>query len=366
MNQAQLPPTPATEEIANHQKDDIKHYMAALQATFSKAALSRATPSRANLSNAAASAPIGCPPLFYHPCYSQLELPVNHRYPIGKYRALYQHLLTNGFSSEHFLTAPAATESMVALCHCPTYIDALKHGTLDHKAMRRIGFPWSSALYQRSLQSIGGTIATAFAALECGMALHLSGGYHHAFYAEGAGFCLFNDLAIAAAMVKQQRPDLGKILIFDCDVHQGDGTAVLFSEDDQIITASLHGEKNFPARKQQSDWDIGLAHGCTDDDYLTALQQSLSLLLRLHQPELVIYDAGVDIHVQDDLGLLSISTTGIYQRDHFVFQSCRDAGIPVAAVIGGGYQRDVTALSDIHAQLFHAAMAVWQPNTLER
>lgn len=295
------------------------------------------------------------PPLIYHPCYSALQLPDRHRYPIGKYRALYELLLSQGVASHCFVDAPAATIAQLALVHDHRYITALINGELDAKKMRRIGFPWSETLLSRSLQSTGGTIHTAALALQNGIAIHLSGGYHHAFAEEGSGFCLFNDLAIAAKVMQQQ--GVGKILIFDCDVHQGDGTAVIFAEDPSIITASLHGEKNFPARKQQSDWDIGLENQLTDAPYLQAVNESIQYLLHLHQPDLVIYDAGVDIHQNDDLGLLHISTEGVFQRDLAVLGACKMANIPVAAVIGGGYQRDITALSQVHLQLFRAA---WQ------
>jgi acetoin utilization deacetylase AcuC-like enzyme len=295
------------------------------------------------------------PALVYHACYSELQLPDRHRYPIGKYRALYQALLAAEVPECCFVEPPLATRAELAQVHDTTYIEALCSGQLDAKAMRRIGFPWSEFLIQRSLRSVGGTIQTAQLALQHGLALHLSGGYHHAFAGEGSGFCLFNDLAVAARLLQQQGVD--KILIFDCDVHQGDGTALIFANDPNIITASLHGEKNFPARKQQSDWDLPLANGCTDEPYLQAVQQSLDYLLALHQPDLVLYDAGVDIHQQDDLGLLSISTDGILQRDQFVINRCRDLKIPLAAVIGGGYQRDLTALTAVHLQLFKAAFA---------
>lgn len=295
------------------------------------------------------------PPLIYDPCYSALPLPDRHRYPIGKYRALYQALLAAGVPADCFVVPTSATQAELALVHDTLYIETLCSGQLDAKAMRRIGFPWSEFLINRSLRSVGGTIQTAQLALQHGLALHLSGGYHHAFAGEGSGFCLFNDLAVAARVMQQQGVD--KILIFDCDVHQGDGTALIFADNPNIITASLHGEKNFPARKQQSDWDLGLVNGCTDEPYLQAVQQSLDYLLALHQPDLVLYDAGVDIHQQDDLGLLSISTDGILQRDQFVINRCRDLKIPLAAVIGGGYQRDLTALTAVHLQLFKAAFA---------
>ena len=299
-------------------------------------------------------------PLVYHECYSDLVLPERHRYPIGKYRAIYQHLLRVGLPEVWFdLDAPPATAAQLGLVHHPDYIDALCHGRLDSKAMRRIGFPWSEFLLQRSLQSVGGTVRTMQLALNHGIALHLSGGYHHAFAEEGAGFCLFNDLAVAAKAARQQGVE--KVLIFDCDVHQGDGTALLFANDPTIITASLHGEKNFPARKQQSNWDIALPTHCGDKDYLDAVKTSLDYLLHLHQPDLVLYDAGVDIHQDDDLGLLQVSTAGVFQRDQFVFERCRALQIPVAAVIGGGYQRDISKLTAVHSQLFRAACAVYAP-----
>lgn len=296
------------------------------------------------------------PGLIYHPIYSQLELPFKHRYPIGKYQALYQALLELGVPIEGFTPSTIATTEQLLSVHDPLYAEQLISGQLDPKAMRRIGFPWSEQLVTRSLISVGGTVQTIQLALQQGLALHLSGGYHHAFVAEGSGFCLFNDLAVAARYALTQGVD--KVLIFDCDVHQGDGTAAIFAKEPAIITASLHGEKNFPSRKQQSSWDLGLPTACHDEEYLVAVQQSLDYLLRIHQPDLVIYDAGIDIHQQDDLGLLHISTQGVAQRDWYVLNQCHQRGIPVAAVIGGGYQRDLTALTQIHLQLFYAAFKV--------
>jgi acetoin utilization deacetylase AcuC-like enzyme len=300
--------------------------------------------------------PAALPALIYHPCYSELDLPPNHRYPIGKYRTLYQRLLALGVPETAFTRPEAISSEALYSLHDPAYVEALCSGKLDPKAMRRIGFPWSEQLISRSLTSLGGTLRCAELALAQGLALHLSGGYHHAFYAEGSGFCLFNDLGFAALTLRQR--GVGPILIFDCDVHQGDGSAALFADNSGIITASLHCEKNFPARKQRSDWDIGLERDCADHTYLEAVSQSLDSLLRWYQPELVLYDAGVDIHQQDDLGLLQISTAGVLARDTLVLQRCREAGIPVAAVIGGGYQRDLQALTTVHLQLFKAAFAL--------
>lgn len=296
------------------------------------------------------------PGLVYHPCYSALSLPERHRYPITKYQALYQALLATGLEPEAFSTPNPIAASELSCIHDKDYIDSICDGTITPQAMRRIGFPWSQTLVDRSLISVAGSRLCAELALERGIALHLSGGYHHSRRSEGAGFCVFNDLAFTAQCMLKK--GLSKILIFDLDVHQGDGTAGIFSSEPAIITASIHCEKNFPARKIRSDWDIGLAKHCHDAEYLEAVYQSLETLLNWHQPELLIYDAGVDIHQQDELGLLNISTEAIYQRDLLVLRACRSRNIPVAAVIGGGYQRDVAALTQLHLQLFRAAFTV--------
>lgn len=296
------------------------------------------------------------PAMLYHPCYSELPLPSLHRYPITKYRKLYQQLLSIGVPAAAFTQPEPVSTALLAQIHCPQYIQSLADGSIDAKAMRRIGFPWSEQLFQRSLHSLGGTLQTAQAALSSGIALHLSGGYHHAFYAEGSGFCLFNDLVLAAKTLLAQ--GLDKILIIDLDVHQGDGSALMLSDEPRIISCSVHCGKNFPYRKQQSDWDIAVEKDCSDGDYLQAVQESLHSLLNWHQPDLVLYDAGVDIHQLDELGLLSISTPTLFQRDLLVLQSCKDRSIPVAAVIGGGYQRNIDALVQLHLQLFKAAFTL--------
>lgn len=296
------------------------------------------------------------PGLVYHPCYSALSLPDRHRYPITKYQALYRALLAGGVTADAFSIPQPIAATELNCIHDIDYIASICAGSITPQAMRRIGFPWSQALVDRSLVSVAGTRLCAELALTRGISLHLSGGYHHARHAEGAGFCVFNDLAFAGRSMLAR--GLSKILIFDLDVHQGDGTAGIFAAEPAIITASVHCEKNFPARKIRSDWDIGLARQCTDAEYLEAVQQSLESLLNWHQPELVLYDAGVDIHQQDELGLLQISTSALYQRDLLVLNACRSRDIPVAAVIGGGYQRDVAALTQLHLQLFKAAFTV--------
>ncbi|KKO47456.1 histone deacetylase [Arsukibacterium ikkense] len=300
--------------------------------------------------------PVTMPGLVYHPCYSALNLPERHRYPITKYQTLYQALLAAGLTPELFNTPAAISAQQLHSIHHKAYVASVCSGTILPQAMRRIGFPWSQQLVDRSLVSVAGTRLCAELALSRGIGLHLSGGYHHARPAEGAGFCVFNDLAFAASSMLAK--GLCKILIFDLDVHQGDGTAAIFADNPAIITASIHCEKNFPARKISSDWDIGLAQHCSDTEYLETVSQSLETLLNWHQPELVLFDAGVDIHSNDELGLLDISTDALYQRDLLVLSACRSRNIPVAAVIGGGYQRNVTALTQLHLQLFKAAFAV--------
>lgn len=291
--------------------------------------------------------------LVFHPIYSQLNLPVKHRFPIEKYQGIYNRLLRDGVSAEQFIQPqPLSGESLHRVMD-PAYIQAFVTGTIDAKAMRRIGFPWSEQLVQRTLTAVGGTLETARLALQHGWALNLTGGYHHAFGNFGSGFCIINDLYLAALQMLQS-PGVDKVLIFDCDVHQGDGTAKLAQQHSGICTVSLHAEKNFPYRKQLSDMDFPLPKGMVDQHYLEVVDEALYLAFRHCNPDAVIYDAGVDIHIDDDLGHLNITTEGVYQRDLLVKGYCQRANIPVAAVIGGGYQRDIEALVDVHVQLFRA------------
>lgn len=293
-------------------------------------------------------------PLVFHPIYSQLDLPHRHRFPIEKYQGIYDALIKLGVDCANFHTPQALDPSYLTQIYDHDYIHQLCSGQLDPKAMRRIGFPWSEQLIQRTLTAAAGTVLTAELAMEHGKALNLTGGYHHAFADFGSGFCMVNDLYLAAKTMLIN-PDIDSVLIFDCDVHQGDGTALLASKDNDIFTVSIHGEKNFPHRKQVSNIDIGLAKGTGDDEYLETIDSALHLAFVQAQPDAVIYDAGVDIHINDDLGHLDITTKAVRARDEMVFAKCDDEGIPVAAVIGGGYQRDIDALVDVHLQLFLAA-----------
>jgi acetoin utilization deacetylase AcuC-like enzyme len=293
-------------------------------------------------------------PLVFHPIYSQLNLPYRHRFPIEKYQSIKDALVAKGVSEENFhRPTPLDAEKLKAVYE-PNYIAQLVNGELDKKAMRRIGFPWSPQLIERTLTAAGGTVLAGELALEYGKALNLTGGYHHAFANFGSGFCMVNDLYLCALNMLRDTA-IDNVLIFDCDVHQGDGTAKLAQGNESIYTVSLHGEKNFPYRKQVSDLDFALAKGTSDDEYLETVEQALQLGITSARPDAVIYDAGVDIHVDDDLGHLHISTEGVYQRDRMVFEACEKLGLPIAAVIGGGYQRNIEALTCVHLQLFKAA-----------
>lgn len=294
------------------------------------------------------------PHLVFHPIYSQLYLPIRHRFPIQKYQGIKDALLRENVALDCFYEPAALSRDEISRVYDPLYISQLCSGDLDAKSMRRIGFPWSEQLIQRTLTAAGGTVLTSTLALEYGKALNLTGGYHHAFANFGSGFCMVNDLYLAALNMLQD-PAIDKVLIFDCDVHQGDGTAKLAANNDAIYTVSIHGEKNFPYRKQVSNLDFGLAKGTQDDEYLSTVEQAWQMAINYFQPDAVIYDAGVDIHIDDDLGHLNITTEGVLERDQLIFKQCEKLGLPVAAVIGGGYQRDIDALVNVHMQLFKAA-----------
>lgn len=298
-------------------------------------------------------------PLVYHPDYVA-PLPPEHRFPMPKFGKVYESLIRDGVATlDQFHVPEPATAAQLALVHTPAYIDAYVQGTLDARAMRRIGFPWSSALVTRTCTAVGGTILTAQLALHHGLACNTAGGTHHAHADFGSGFCIFNDLAVAARVVQQQGL-ARRVLIVDLDVHQGDGTAAIFAEDETVFTFSMHCGANFPFRKQPSDYDLALAVGVADDTYLAALRATLPTLIQQVQPDLVFYDGGVDPHCEDTLGKLQLSDRGLYHRDHYVLTTCAAAAIPVAAVIGGGYQKDITRLARRHTLLHQAADAVYQ------
>jgi acetoin utilization deacetylase AcuC-like enzyme len=297
-------------------------------------------------------------PFVYHPDYAA-PLPPEHRFPMEKFRRLYESLLADGVASaSQFHRPEAPSQEWLELVHTPEYIRDYCEGTLDAKSQRRIGLPWSPALVRRTCIAVGGTILTARLALEHGLACNTAGGTHHAFPSYGSGFCIFNDLAIAARVIQQQGL-AQKILIVDLDVHQGDGTAFIFQDDPTVFTFSMHCEVNFPGTKQTSDLDVPLPAGMEDEDYLQTLAKYLPDLLSEFRPDLVLYDAGVDPHLSDRLGKLALSDRGIFCREMQVLSTCATQGYPVACVIGGGYGDDFEALVYRHSLLHRAASEVY-------
>ncbi len=298
-------------------------------------------------------------PIVYHPDYV-VSLPPGHRFPMAKFGRIYDVLLGDGIAGpDQFHMPEIAPPEWLQLAHSPGYVAAYFQGTLDRKAQRRIGLPWSPALVQRTRTAVAGTVLTGQLALEHGLACNTAGGTHHAFAEFGSGYCIFNDLAVAPRVLQQ----LGlaqKVLIIDLDVHQGDGTAAIFQDDPTIFTFSMHCEKNFPFRKQRSDLDVSLPVGIDDDTYLQVLAAHLPDVLAAFKPDLVFYDAGVDPHHTDSLGKLSLTDAGLFRRDRWVLDYCVAQGYPVAAVVGGGYDRDITALARRHVLLHRAASELYE------
>ncbi|WMS89760.1 histone deacetylase [Pseudoalteromonas sp. HL-AS1] len=293
--------------------------------------------------------------LYYHPLYSDLILPERHRFPIQKYQLLKTEIENLGVSAIHFQEPKKATKSQLSLCHSQRYIDDFLNGTLSNKAIKKMGFPYSNELVERTLLSVGASIQSSEHALKHGFSANLSGGYHHAYSDYGSGFCIFNDLAIAAVhLINTEQADT--VLIFDCDVHQGDGTAQITQNHDQIITCSIHCEQNFPRNKQQSTYDFALPAKTADDEYLATLKQALDFCVRIHNPDIILYNAGADIYTKDELGLFNISLNGVYERDLFVLNFCKQHQIPLMCALGGGYQRNLSSLINVHKQLFKAAI----------
>ena len=296
-------------------------------------------------------------PLVYHPEYS-FPFPGKHRFPMEKFSLLHTHLRRRRIACVDNEFRPGrAKAALLSQAHCPQYVSAMVNGTLGAKALRRMGLPWSEALLKRSCIAPMGTLMTTQLALEHGIACHLAGGTHHAHYDFGSGFCIFNDQVFAVRQLLD-RGVVNKVLMFDCDVHQGDGTAAMLTDEPRAFTCSIHCEKNFPVRKMRSDLDVGLPLGMTDQDYLDTVFSTLESLLKSEQPDLVLYDAGVDIFQHDPLGRLHISEQGIADRDRGVIARCRSRNIPIATVIGGGYDDDREALARRHAIVIEQAFAL--------
>jgi len=295
----------------------------------------------------------------YYSDHFVLPLPQGHRFPMQKYQMLRNEVVM--LKDVHLEEAPLASIDDLLLVHDRSYVERVIHGQLNASEQREIGFPWSEQMVIRSRRSAGATIAACMAARINGVAVNLAGGTHHAYADKGSGFCVFNDAAIAAKKVQQefslQRHHISPVLIIDLDVHQGNGTAAILQDDKSVFTFSMHGEKNFPFRKESSDLDIGLADGCEDAEYLAALERGLQMIANQIQPELVIYLAGADPYHGDRLGRLNLSQDGLGLRDETVLQWCFKRKIPVAIAMAGGYGNPIEETVAIHAQTIRKAIA---------
>jgi acetoin utilization deacetylase AcuC-like enzyme len=294
----------------------------------------------------------------FAPIY-RLELPPGHRFPMEKYELLPEQLLYEGTITENaFFDPQPISEKYILWTHEMEYWHKLRDLTLSQKEIRAIGFPINEHFVKRTIKIANGTLKCALFAKEHGVAMNIAGGTHHSFTYKGEGFCLLNDNAIASNYLLNN--DLAKkILIVDLDVHQGDGTAQIFQNDPRVFTFSMHGEKNYPTRKEKSDLDIGLPDGADDTLYLKTLKNTLPRLIDEVQPDFIFYQSGVDILATDKLGRLNVSAEGCKERDRFVLQSCKDNKIPIVASMGGGYSERIAHIVDAHANTFRMAQQIY-------
>jgi acetoin utilization deacetylase AcuC-like enzyme len=297
-----------------------------------------------------------------------LPLPDTHRFPMAKYRRLRERLIEQCVLAAADLDIPDAVSwEDLHLVHDPVYIHAVAQGRLAPDLQRRIGFPWSPQMVERSRRSVGATLAAARTALAAArgpqflthdldpIAANLAGGTHHAFADRGEGYCVFNDVAVAARVLLRDKA-IRRAIVIDCDVHQGNGTAAIFRDEASVFTLSLHGEHNFPFRKEVSDLDVIFADGAGDDEYLEALARTLPRILDSHRPDVAFYLAGADPYEGDRLGRLRLTIDGLQARDRFVFEACCTRNLPVAVVMAGGYARDVDAIVAIHVNTIREAV----------
>ena len=298
----------------------------------------------------------------YYADHFVLPLPDNHRFPMSKYARLRQRILAEGvLSDEDLFSPPAATDAEILLAHDADYLDRVQSGRLTIEEIRPIGFPWTPEMVERSRRSSGATICAARTALSEGVSANLAGGTHHAGIAHGEGYCVFNDSPIAAR-VMQQEGRVQRVLVVDCDVHQGNGTAEITRGDDTIFAFSIHGERNYPFRKIAGDLDIGLPDGTDDTAYLDTLEIALERAFYLAQPDLVLYVSGADPFYGDKLGKLSLTKAGLAARDDMVFGACFAERVPVAVSMAGGYASLVEDIVDIHLETIRIAVryaALW-------
>jgi acetoin utilization deacetylase AcuC-like enzyme len=287
-----------------------------------------------------------------------LPLPEGHRFPMAKYSMLRERVAADDICGPGELRTPrAVTDEEILRAHTPGYLERVVSGALTDKEIRRIGFPWSKRMVERSRRASGGTLGACLAALEEGLAANLAGGTHHAFSDRGEGYCVFNDSAIAARAV-QAAGLAARVVVIDTDVHQGNDTAEILREDATVFTFSIHGAKNFPFHKEESDLDAPLPDGADDSEFLNTLEKGLDAALEAADADLAIYLAGADPFEGDRLGRLSITKVGLAERDRLVLEACRDSGIPVAVTMAGGYARNVEDTVDVHFQSIKRAASL--------
>ena len=292
--------------------------------------------------------------LFYCDHY-EFPLPPSHKFPVRKYRLVREELEADARFT--FCPASRAARETLLRVHEDIYVNQFVDGTLDNAALRRIGFPWSPELVNRTLASVGGTLLAADAALTSGVGGTLAGGTHHAYRAEGSGFCVFNDLAVAVAWMRAEKW-VDRVAIVDLDVHQGDGTAAIFAGEPSVFTLSLHGARNFPFRKQASVLDVALPDGTHDEAYLAALKPALEEVWNW-RPDVVLFQSGVDALAGDRLGRLALTFEGLRQRDKLVIEGARDLRVPLLITLGGGYSDPIELTVRAHAQTFRIAADVY-------
>ncbi len=302
----------------------------------------------------------------YYATQFVLPLPEGHRFPMAKYQIL-RDRLADELPQIELMHALPASDGELALAHTPAYINAIANGTADARVMREIGFPWSPAMAERARRSVGATISACRAAFRSGISANVAGGTHHAYADKGGGFCVFNDAAVASRLMqaewaRSRRAPL-KVAIVDLDVHQGNGTARIFRDDPTVFTLSMHGQKNFPFRKEASSLDVDLPDGCGDDEYLHALDIALDELERHFDPGLVIYLAGADPHEGDRLGRLKLTWDGLEARDRRVFDWAWQRSVPLAFAMAGGYGVRIEDTVQAQVNTFRVAtqyFARWQ------
>ncbi|MGF1542953.1 MAG: histone deacetylase [Parvularculaceae bacterium] len=291
--------------------------------------------------------------VFYSDVFD-LNLPAGHRFPGRKYGMLRRKLVDDSvLRADELILSPAAADADLQRAHDPAYVAAIDDGSIEPKAMRRIGFPWSPQIPKRARATIGGAVAAARAALDDGISGQLAGGTHHAHYDFGAGYCVFNDFAVAALALLAERR-LARVAIIDLDVHQGDGNAAILGPRPDVFVMSVHGEKNFPFRKPPSDLDVALPDGAGDEAYLAAVERALPAVFAF-RPDLALYQAGVDPLKEDRLGRMDLSSGGLMRRDQMVLGACRAAGVPVSMAIGGGYAKPIEKSVEAYANTYRVA-----------